>query len=124
VSVAAKSGIAEAAVADKPNRDSTIYEIWFYDNVQVVQSEQTLATGNTITVFSSMRDNPEKPATTRASDTPQAQGEAATKPGGAPSQDTSTKAPAPTTAAPTAPATSQPAEATTQPSDQAPVIVY
>lgn len=127
---AAAAGAAATATT-KPDHASTIYEVWFYDNVQVLQDEKTLATGNTITAFYAMRDTPEKPTTRKT-----ANGDSAKT--SATRSETSSQGEVAKTQAATEPsgqantsessgATTQPdgAATTTQPSaDQGPVTIY
>jgi hypothetical protein len=117
----AGAGAAPAVTTTKPQHDSTLYEVWFYDNVQVLQNEKTLATGNTITVFYSMRDTPEKPSTRKsenAKPVKPAQGEVAK------TQAASERANQPSAPAASAAAATQPKTATTQRSDEGPVTIY
>lgn len=102
---AAKAAATTAAKPPTTQGDSTLYSIWFYDNVQVVQADQTLATGNVIEVFYAMRNTAEKQAAT-------------TRPAPAP-----TSAPRPDDVKPKAPSTAPTTAPTTAPAQQ-PVVIY
>ena len=101
---------AGAAAAARSDPKSTLYSIFFFDNVQVTQAEKTLATGDVIEVFYATRDEPTKPGTQ-----PAAKQAPAPAPAPAPAEPASTP---PTTSAPAT------APATTQAAPQEPIVIY
>jgi hypothetical protein len=127
----ASASAASAGATTKPKHESTLYEVWFYDNVQVLQNEKTLATGNTITVFYAMRDTPEKPTTRKSTDPSTNSGAPPQKPaksdvavpGQVAKQPTSEPIAEQSKTSETSSSTTKP-EAATQPSDQGPVTIY
>jgi hypothetical protein len=63
-----------AIAATTQSSASTLYSIWFYDNVQVLQADETLATGSVMEIFYAMRDTSAAAGTTKpAAKTPEAQ---------------------------------------------------